>query len=247
MDKRPEYEQFQRGIDVIGLPAFERLQKARVAVFGLGGVGAACAEALVRSGVGSIALVDFDTVSLSNLNRQLIALHSTLGKLKTEVLRDRLLDIAPAVKIEEYPFFYGEETAHLIDLSKFDAVCDCIDVLASKVLLAKNALEADIFFISSMGMGNRLNPGELQFSDLYKTSVCPLARSMRKACREAGLPGFLTLYSREEPVKAVSETAHGRHAPGSVSFMPPVAGMMMAGEVVRRLIKNLPAPPQAPG
>ncbi len=230
------FEQFQRGIDVIGMPAFLRLQEAKVAVFGLGGVGAACAEALVRSGVGNLALVDFDTISLSNLNRQLIALHSTLGQKKTSALKARLLDISPETKIIEYPMFYQEETEGQIDLSQFDAVLDCIDVVSSKLLLAKRAIEAGVLLISSMGMGNRLDPTQLAFADIYKTSVCPLARVMRKACKERGLPGFLTLYSKEEPKKVVSDTANGRHAPGSIAFMPPVAGMMMAGEAVRRLI-----------
>lgn len=245
------FEQFQRSIDVIGMDAFLRLRKARVAVFGLGGVGSACAEALTRSGVGGIAIVDFDTVSVSNLNRQLIALHSTLGKAKTSVLKERLKDISPDTEVIEHPFFYGENTQGQIDLSRFDIVLDCIDTIKSKVLLAGKAQEAGVRFISSMGMGNRLDPGQLVFADIYKTSVCPLAKRMRKACRDAGLKGFLALYSQEEPISAVSEASHGRHAPGSLAFMPPVAGMMMAGEAVRQLInspqgKNPKTPDEAP-
>ncbi|MDI9521168.1 MAG: tRNA threonylcarbamoyladenosine dehydratase [Bacillota bacterium] len=238
MSLESRYEQFQRGIDVIGMDAFLRLRKARIAVFGLGGVGSACAEALVRSGVGSIAIIDFDHVSVTNLNRQLIALHSTLGKEKTAVLKERLKDIAPDTEVIEYPFFYDENTQGQIDLNQFDIILDCIDTISSKVLLAKKAQEAGVKIISCMGMGNRLDPGQLVFADIYKTSVCPLAKRMRKACREAGLEGFLTLYSKEEPLKVVSDDAAGRHAPGSVAFMPPVAGMMMAGEAVRQLIKD---------
>lgn len=237
MEQNP-FEQFQRGIDVIGLPAFMRLQETRAIVFGLGGVGSACAEALARSGVGNIGIVDFDVVKKSNLNRQLIALHSTLGQQKTDAMKARLYDIAPKTAVNVYPYFYDEETESHIDLKQYDVVLDCIDTVTSKVLLAKRAQEAGTYLISSMGMGNRLDPAQLAFADIYETSVCPLARSMRKACREQGISGFMTLYSKEEAKKVVSDDAHGRHAPGSIAFMPPVAGMMMAGFAVRYLINR---------
>lgn len=234
-DKR---ERFSRAIAVIGTEAFERLQKARVAVFGLGGVGAACAEALVRGGVGTVALVDHDKVAKSNLNRQLIALHSTLGQAKTAVLRQRLLDISPEADIREYPLFYDESTRNLVDLGEYDAVADCIDTLEGKLLLAVHAQEQGYYLVSCMGAGNRLDPGQLAFADIYETSVCPLARRMRKACRERGVKALRVLYSREEPVRAVGEAAHGRHAPGSVSFVPPAAGFMIAGDIIRHLIAD---------
>lgn len=228
-------EQFSRTISVIGLPAFQRLQAAHVAVVGLGGVGAACAEALVRSGVGRITLMDHDTVSLSNLNRQLIALHSTLGQQKTAVCARRFLDINPDLQLKALPQFYGEDTRHLLDFEGLDAVADCVDTLSAKLLLAKEALRHEVYILSCLGAGNRLDATRLRFADIYQTSVCPLARRMRKACREQGIPALQVLYSAEEPVKAVTAEEKGRHAPGSVAFVPPVAGMMMAGEIIRRL------------
>ena len=238
MNKPGIQERFARGIAVIGQPAFERLQASGVIVFGVGGVGAACAEALVRSGVGRVALVDHDIVSPSNLNRQLIALHSTLGQQKTTACARRLKDIAPEMEIVEHPLFYGEETAGTITLADYDAVADCIDTLSGKLLLAREAIKAGRYLVSCMGAGNRLDPGQLQFADIYQTSGCPLAKRMRKACREQGIKSLRVLYSTEEPVRAVSDTAMGRHAPGSMAFVPPVAGMMMAGDIVKHLIRG---------
>lgn len=238
MNKPSLEERFARTIAVIGQEGFDRLQNRSVAVFGLGGVGAACAEALVRSGVGRVALVDHDVIAPSNLNRQLIALHSTLGQSKVSVLAARLRDIAPEVELLELPIFYGEQNKGLIDLSAFHAAADCIDTLEGKLLLAQTAPQAGCHLVSCMGAGNRLNPGCLQFADIYQTSVCPLARRMRKACRERGIPELRTLYSTEEPVKAVTSEAHGRHAPGSMAFVPPVAGMMIAGDIVNYLLNQ---------
>lgn len=235
-------ERFSRTIAVIGPEAFERLQAAKVAVFGIGGVGAACAEALVRGGVGTVALVDHDRVAKSNLNRQLTALHSTLGQMKTAVLAQRLLDIAPEADIREFPLFFDASTQNGMNLEEYDALADCMDTLEGKLLLAAFAAERHTDLVSCMGAGNRLDPGQLAFADIYETSVCPLARRMRKACREKGIKALRVLYSREEPVRAVSEAAGGRHAPGSVSFVPPAAGLMMAGDIIRRLIAPLPSP-----
>jgi len=236
MAQHDRMESFSRTIALLGLPAFERLQAARVAVLGVGGVGAACAEALVRGGVGQVALVDHDSVSPSNLNRQLIALHSTLGQLKTAACKRRLLDIAPEAQVDEYPLFYEESTALALPLDGFDAVADCMDTLASKLLLARRALDANTYLISCMGAGNRLDPTRFQVADIYQTSGCPLARRMRKACREAGIPALRVLYSTEAPLRGVTAQAHGRHVPGTVSFVPPVAGMMMAGDIIRYLM-----------
>lgn len=229
-------EQFERTISLIGIPAFLRLQAAHVAVIGLGGVGAACAEALARSGVGRITLMDHDTLACSNLNRQLLALHSTLGQQKAAVCAQRLLDINPDLKLTALPVFYGEDTRELLDVSALDAVADCVDTLSAKLLLAREARKHSVYLLSCMGAGNRLDASRLRFADIYQTSVCPLARRMRKACREAGIPALPVLYSTEEPIKAVTTEEKGRHAPGSVAFVPPVAGMMMAGEIIRRLI-----------
>ena len=228
-------EQFARTISVIGEPAFQRLQAAHVAVIGVGGVGAACAEALARSGVGRITLMDHDSVAITDLNRQLIALHSTLGQQKTAVCAQRLLDINPDLQLKALPLFYGEETRDQLDFSNLDAVADCVDTLSAKLLLARKAADHGVFSLSCLGAGNRLDATRLRFADIYQTSVCPLARRMRKACREQGIPALRVLYSTEEPAKAVTATEKGRHAPGSVAFVPPVAGMMIAGEIIRHL------------
>ena len=232
-------ERFARSIAVLGEAGFERLQQSRVVVFGIGGVGAACAEALVRSGVGHLALVDPDKVEKSNLNRQLIALHTTLGQQKTAVCAARMKDIAPEVEIIEYPLFYDEQSASQIELSQFDAVADCIDTVSSKLLLAKRAQQAGVYTVSCLGAGNRLDATQLRFADIYQTSVCPLARRMRKACREQGIPALRVLYSLEEPVQTVADSQAGRHAPGSTAFVPPAAGLMMAGDIVQHLISRL--------
>ena len=227
---------FDRTISVIGQAAFTRLQQAHVAVFGVGGVGAACAEALARSGVGSMTLVDHDVVSITNLNRQLIALHSTLGQRKVDVCAARLRDINPNINISALPLFFDEERKDAIDFSGFDAVADCVDTLSAKLLIAKTCIARDIPLVCCLGAGNRLDPMQLRFGDIYETSVCPLARRMRKACREQAIPALRVLYSLEEPVKAVTAAHHGRHAPGSVAFVPPVAGMMLAGDLIRHLM-----------
>lgn len=227
---------FARTVSLIGPEAFERLQAARVAVFGLGGVGAACAETLARSGVGTLALVDHDVIAPSNINRQLIALHSTLGQQKTGACASRLRDINPGINLMEHPVFYSQETAKAIPLEGFNAVADCVDTLAAKLLLAQLAPQAGAYLVSCMGTGNRMDPGKLTFDDIYCTDTCPLARRMRKACRATGIHSLRVLYSREEPLPVVAQAAAGRHAPGAMAFVPPVAGMMMAGDIVTHLI-----------
>jgi len=226
---------FARTIALIGPEAFERLQAARVAVFGLGGVGAACAEALARSGVGTLALVDHDVISPGNINRQLIALNSTLGQQKTSACAIRLRDINPEINVIEHPVFYTQDTAGAIHLEDFDAVADCVDTLAAKVLLAQLAPQAGAYLVSCMGTGNRLDPGKLIFDDIYRTDTCPLARRMRKACRVSGIKSLRVLFSREEPLRVITQAEQGRHAPGAMAFVPPVAGMMMAGDIVTHL------------
>lgn len=235
-------EAFSRTATVIGEEALDRLHGCRVAVFGLGGVGSACAEALARGGIGHLALIDHDRVKPSNLNRQLIALRSTLGMGKAEVTEKRLLDINPELDIKTYPLFYGDETEGAVDLSRYDAVADCVDTLGAKLLLARKAGEMGWYLLSCMGTGNRLDPGRLRFADIYRTDACPLARRLRKACRDAGIPALRVLYSDEAPVRILAGHENGRHIPGSVSFVPPVAGMMMAGDIIRFLIRP-PLPP----
>lgn len=227
---------FIRTIAVIGETGLSHLNDAKVAVFGLGGVGAACAEALARCGVGHITLVDYDRVELSNINRQLIALHSTLGLLKTDVCEARLLDINPDLDIKKYPLFYGPDTEHEVDLSMMDGVADCVDTLSAKILLAKKARDEGFYLVSAMGAGKRLNPGRLRLADIYQTSVCPLARRMRKACRDEGIKALRVVYSDEEPI-VPPELPEGGHAVlGSVSFVTPVAGYLIAGDIIRHLL-----------
>ena len=218
---------------LLGAPAVARLQKAKVAVFGLGGVGGFACEALARAGVGRLVILDNDRIDETNLNRQVIALTSTVGKLKTDVMEERLLDINPDIEIEKHAMFYLPENADEIDLSDCDYLVDCIDTVAAKVELAKRGQKYGIPVISSMGTGNKLEPARLEVCDITKTSVCPLARVMRKKLKEAGVDQLKVVYSKEEPVRAEDT---GR-TPGSVSFVPSAAGLIMAGEVIRDLIK----------
>ncbi|MDR1689480.1 MAG: tRNA threonylcarbamoyladenosine dehydratase [Clostridiales bacterium] len=227
--------QFSRTRMVLGDEALEKLSSFSVAIFGIGGVGSFAAEALARSAVGHLTLCDNDTVCESNLNRQLTALHSTLGKYKAEVMAQRILDINPNCKAEALLCFYASETAHTIDLSKFSYIVDAIDTVSSKILLAEKAKQANTPIISCMGTGNKLNPEMFEVADIYKTSYCPLAKVMRKELRARGITSLKVVYSREEPVSVSIENG-GRHIPGSVSFVPPVAGMILAGEVIKDLI-----------
>ena len=206
-----------------------------MALFGLGGVGGACAEALVRAGVGELTLFDPDTVSESNVNRQLIAVHSTVGMEKVNACAKRLQDINPKVILHLEPVFYGAENAQQYPFDRYDYVVDAIDTVASKLLLIETAIEANVPVISCMGTGNKLDPSRLEVSDIGKTSVCPLCRVMRRELKKRGINRLNVIYSTEEPLKAVADTEHGRHAPGSISFVPPVAGYILASRVVRDL------------
>lgn len=221
---------FSRTEQLLGKEALARLAKARVAVFGIGGVGGHAAEALGRSGVGFLDLYDKDTVSLSNINRQAAALESTLGEPKAEVMRRRILDINPEAQVRAIPCFYLPETAGAFDLGEYDYIVDAVDTVTAKLELAVRAKEAKVPIISCMGAGNKLDPTRFEVADLYQTSVCPLAKVMRRECRVRGIERLKVVYSKEEPVirKAV---------PGSVAFVPPVAGLILAGEVVKDLIR----------
>ena len=227
---------FSRTEALLGPEGISRLQQATMAVFGLGGVGGSCAEALARCGVGRLILVDHDRVQPSNLNRQVIALHSTVGMLKTEALTNRLLDINPGLRIEAHPIFYGPDSQDQLNLTRCDAVIDCVDTLEAKLLLALKAQEADYIFLSAMGAGYRQNPLAFCFADIHETKTCPLARRMRKACRERGIDKLRVLYSEEEPLPRKTATQLLRPPPGSLPFVPPVAGLALAGEAVRLLL-----------
>lgn len=220
---------------LLGAEGVHRLNRAHVAVFGVGGVGGACAEALVRAGVGELTLFDPDAVSESNINRQLIALHSVVGSLKVEACRQRFLDINPDLILHLCPVFYGADNAQDYPLDAYDYIVDAIDTVSSKLLLIQLAHEKNTPIISSMGTGNKLDPSRLEIADIEKTSVCPLARVMRRELKKRGIHHLTVVYSKEEPLKAVADSEFGRHAPGSISFVPPAAGYIMASRVVRDL------------
>ena len=212
-----------------------RLVRARVAVFGIGGVGGHCVQALARAGVGAIDVFDDDVVSLSNINRQAVAMSSTLGRPKVEVIRDQILDINPAAVVTCRKMFYTPENADGVDLSVYDYIIDAIDTVKAKVELIVRANAAGVPVISAMGAGNKLDPTRFEVAELSKTSVCPLCRVMRAQLRKRGITRHKVVYSREEPVRVVADETGGRHAPGSVSFVPPVMGLILAGEVIKDL------------
>lgn len=227
---------FSRAELLLGEEALEKLRSARVALFGIGGVGSFAAEALARGGVGHITLVDGDTVSITNINRQLIALHSTVGKEKTAVMAERIADISPETEVETYPVVYGAENRDLLDFSIYDYVIDAIDTVTSKLILIEEAKKAGVPVISCMGTGNKFHPERFDVTDISKTSVCPLAKVMRKELKVRGIKNVKVVYSKEEPQKPAASTETGkRQIPGSLSFVPPVAGLLLAGEVIRHI------------
>ena len=233
-------EQFLRTEMLLGSEAIRRLQKARVAVFGLGGVGGYAVEALARSGVGSLDLIDSDTVSVSNLNRQLLATHSTVGMLKVDAARNRVLDINPDCIVRTYPVFYTPDTAGQFDFTQYDYIVDAIDTVTGKLALVERARDAGIPIICSMGTGNKLDASAFRVADISKTAMCPLARVMRKELSKRGIRHLKVVYSQEEaltPTGWEEEAAAlgKRQIPGSVAFVPGAAGLLLAGEVVRDL------------
>ncbi len=236
-------EPFSRTELLLGSAAMEKLKSARVAVFGLGGVGGYVVEALARCGVGTLELIDHDTLSITNLNRQLLATQATLGQSKAQAAKERAEAIAPGIRATAREVFYGPETAAAFDFSHYDYVVDAIDTVTAKLALAVAAQAAGVPIISCMGTGNKLDPTKFQIADISETSVCPLARIMRKECRKRGIQKLKVLFSTEDPVPvsgaaASQELPEGRRAlPGSVAFVPSVAGLIIAGEVVRDLIR----------
>lgn len=246
--------QFSRTELLIGQEGLEKLNKSKVSIFGLGGVGSYTAEALARVGIGSFRLIDFDEICLTNINRQLHALHSTVGESKVEVMKQRLLDINPKAEIEIFKSFYSQEDADFFFADKPDYVVDAIDTVKSKVSLAKECQHRKIPFISCMGAGNRLDALSFKVTDISKTSGCPLAKAVRKLLKQEGITqGFKVVYSPEPALKPLEQEVNGatncicpsgdahcskkRQIPGSVSFVPSVAGLLMAGEVVKDILE----------
>ena len=230
--------QFSRTELLLGQEGMTKLKNARVAVFGVGGVGGYVVEALARSGVGALDLVDKDTVSLSNINRQIIALHSTVGRLKTEVAAERARDINPNICVTTHNIFYLSETAAQFDFSKYDYIVDAIDTVSGKLALVEQANKAGTPIISSMGAGNKLDATAFKVADISKTSVCPLARVMRRELKKRGIDRLKVVYSEEEPLpaKTVDEET-GKPIPASIAFVPSVVGLIIAGEVIKDLAK----------
>ena len=232
-------EAFARTALLLGQEGMERLARARVAVFGVGGVGGHVVEALARSGVGALDLIDNDQVCLSNLNRQIIATRATIGQYKVDAARDRIADISPSTQVRVYKTFYTPETAGQFDFTQYDYVVDAIDTVTGKLALVLQAQEAGVPIISSMGAGNKLDPTAFRVADIYQTSVCPLARVMRTELRRRGVKHLKVVYSTEPamtPFPAPAEEQPSRRqTPGSTAFVPAVAGLIIAGEVVRDL------------
>lgn len=230
-------DQFSRMKLLLGEEAVDKLKTMRVAIFGIGGVGGYVCEALVRSGVGHFDLIDSDTVSLSNLNRQIIATHSTIGKYKTDIMKERMLDINPNVEVSTYRAFFLPENADTFPFAEYDYIVDAVDTVTAKIELVMKATEKSIPIISCMGTGNKLDGSRFEVTDIYKTQMCPLAKVMRRELKARGIKKLKVVYSQEKPIKVPADEMEGR-VPGSTAFVPPVAGFIMAGEVVKDLLRR---------
>ena len=247
--------QFSRTELLLGKEAMDKLKNSRVAVFGIGGVGGYVCEALVRSGVGAFDLIDDDKVCLTNLNRQIIATRKTVGKYKVDVMKERILDINPKAEVNVHKCFYLPENAHEFDFSEYDYVVDAVDTVTAKLEIIMCAKECNVPVISCMGAGNKLDPTQFEVADIYKTSVCPLARVMRRELKKRGVKKLKVVYSKEQPTRPIEDmsiscrshcvcppgTVHKcterRDIPGSIAFVPSVAGLILAGEVIKDLTK----------
>jgi len=218
--------------NLIGTNALEKLKNSNVAIIGIGGVGSFCAEAIARSGINNITLIDNDVVDITNINRQLIADTTTIGKSKVEIMKERILKINPSANITIHPIFIDEENIPTLISSKFDYVIDCIDNINSKVALIEYCYNMNIKIISSMGTGNKLDPTKFEVADIYNTSVCPLAKIIRKNLREKNIKNLKVVFSKEEPIKNINT-----NSPSSIAFVPSVAGLILASEVVKDLIE----------
>ena len=235
-------ENFVRTAMLIGEESVKKLNNSSVCVFGVGGVGGYCAEALARSGVGKITVVDNDKIAVSNINRQIIATFSTVGELKVDAVKKRLLDINPKINVTALPDFFGTETADKYDFSSFDYVVDAIDTVSAKLLLAEKCNAVGVKLISAMGAGNKLDPTAFKVADISKTSVCPLAKVMRRELKKRGISHLKVVYSEEQPATPIAglnpeKNTVRRQTPSSISFVPPVVGMIIASEVIKDLIK----------
>lgn len=248
--------EFSRTELLIGKKGLQTLQNAKVAVFGIGGVGSFVVEGLVRAGVGSFILIDDDKVCKTNINRQLIALHSTVGRPKVDVMEERIYDINPRTTVEKHQMFYLPDTPFDTVCKNVDYIVDAVDTVSAKISLVMNAYKRNIPIISSMGTGNKINPAQFEVADLYDTSVCPLSKVMRRELKKRGIPSLKVVYSKEEPLTPREDEAAGcskncicpegtvktctkrRQIPGSISFAPSVAGLIIASEVVKDLLKK---------
>ena len=238
-------EIFSRTELLLGSAAMQRLYSARVAVFGIGGVGGYTVEALARSGVGAIDLIDNDKVSLSNINRQIIATHKTVGRYKVDVAAERIAEINPDCKVVAHKLFYMPDTAGALDFSEYDYIVDAIDTVTGKLAIIENAARCNVPVISAMGAGNKLDPTAFEVADIYDTSVCPLAKVMRRELKKRGIQSLKVVYSKEEPVKprcssdmAIGGEDGSKPIPASIAFVPSVVGLIIAGEVVKDLIAS---------
>ncbi len=227
---------YERTELLLGSGAYETLSSKRVAVFGVGGVGGYTVEALARAGVGTLDLIDSDCVCLSNINRQIIATRKTLGMLKVDAAAERCRDINPDIKVNTYPVFFLPENAEDFDFSKYDYVVDAVDTVSAKIGIAQKAKELGVPAISSMGAGNKLHPELFEVADIYETSVCPLARVMRRELKKRGINSLKVVYSKEPPAETNAPVENGKKIPGSVSFVPSAAGLIIAGEVIKDLL-----------
>lgn len=233
---------FDRTKRLLGADAMEKLKNSRVAVFGIGGVGGHAADALVRSGIGEIDIIDSDEVAESNINRQLIATTKTVGRKKVDVMKEHLMEINPKVQVHAHCCFFLPETKEQFDFSKYDYVIDAVDTVTAKLALVEACKETDTPIISSMGAGNKLDPTAFEVADIYKTSVCPLAKVMRRELKKRNIKHLKVVYSKEEPLEPIEdvefesdEVRKRRATPGSIAFVPSVAGLILAGEVIKDL------------
>ena len=232
-------ERFSRTALLLGEAAMEKLKKAHVAIFGIGGVGGCVCEAVARSGVGSFTLVDSDRVALSNINRQIIATENNIGRYKTEAMKERILDIDPEAEVETAEVFYLPEIADIFDFSKFSYVADAVDTVTAKLLIIERANAAGIPVISSMGAGNRLDPTKITVSDIYDTAEDPLARVMRRECRKRGIERLKVVCSSEKALEPREKIMNGeKQVPGSIAFVPSVAGLVLASEIIKDIING---------
>lgn len=223
---------------IIGKDSAEKLKNSNVIVFGVGGVGSFSAEAIARAGVGNMTIVDFDEVDITNINRQIPALHSTVGKYKVEVMKERILDINPNINIKAYKELYNEETSEKLLSEDYDYVVDAIDMVSSKIHLIQTCINKNMKIISSMGMGNKLDPTKIEVTDIHKTHTCPLAKVMRKELRDRRIKKLKVVYSTEQPQELKEKIMNGKKVtPGSISFVPSVGGLTIASVVVRELIQ----------